>query len=803
MVILAKHEAALAALNSADPQERTRAVRFIKNNVIGNRVKKELYLGLGVAARLVELLSDPTSNVELRAQVAVVLGSFAYGNDRNVKMLVEAEAIEPLLKSLSTGDLKLTEAGARALKAIFQSPEAPNELVFESTYLEDLIQLLVPLKESFPCHSPELHAPVRVAEVAAGILAKVCVTSDDQKKIAASGAIPLLLALLTPEWNQLYPKVQEAALDALANLCRGSKQIAQNIVESMVPGSLCPALYYMSNLIRDQRPVMRLLAATCMTRIYRTGKMPANRSQEAYITILPTLIKLFSDTAPISTLYGSGWATVQEKAPRVFADLVEASEDLQRAALEADAISRLAAVIIAQNPGGMANGKEADDGKTGKTKPKKEQKRKLSAPAESPPAAPARKTASCGHAERVLEAALKAIAAVCSLKEECRKQVIDAKLLPHIVKAMSHPNHRVRCAACDCTRSLSRSVKNLRTSLVDAGVGLPIFKLLYDESEKVQLTASATLCNIVMDFSPMKKTVLDNGGVERLIELARSMDGHLRLNAVWALKNLLYQADSDIKEKVMKGLEWDSLMCLIADPEVAIQEQALNLLRNLACGKEADIEQVFQGLGERRLLDILETKLSQFPANEDLVLQGLYVIVNISTGNDRHKAAIMGRDLLLRSILRFMTSSSSNIRLATVWCVINLTWTDDAGASDRTERLRQLGFVPILESMADDLNMDVKDRVKTALASFGSSQLPGSYPSTATGTHPAILDPHSSMMDISGGVAGSGIPVHVPTGVAATSARNRREWERISDRGSEGGSSAGGGTSVLGNLNQG
>ena len=56
-------------------------------------------------------------------------------------------------------------------------------------------------------------------------------------------------------------------------------------------------------------------------------------------------------------------------------------------------------------------------------------------------------------------------------------------MLSHIVSAMSHPSVGVRAAACQCARSLSRSVKNLRTSLVDAGIENPLFQVCFLANE--------------------------------------------------------------------------------------------------------------------------------------------------------------------------------------------------------------------------------------------------------------------------------------------------------------------------------
>ncbi len=55
------------------------------------------------------------------------------------------------------------------------------------------------------------------------------------------------------------------------------------------------------------------------------------------------------------------------------------------------------------------------------------------------------------------------------------------------------------------------------------------------------------------------QTIMELGGIEKLVELVHSPDNTLRLNAIWALKNLVYQAESEIKEAVMKVLTYQTM----------------------------------------------------------------------------------------------------------------------------------------------------------------------------------------------------------------------------------------------------
>ena len=53
--------------------------------------------------------------------------------------------------------------------------------------------------------------------------------------------------------------------------------------------------------------------------------------------------------------------------------------------------------------------------------------------------------------------------------------------------------------------------------------------------------------------------MLEQGLIARLVELTKSDDRGLRLNALWAFKNLLHKSSSALKQTVMTALGWNTL----------------------------------------------------------------------------------------------------------------------------------------------------------------------------------------------------------------------------------------------------
>lgn len=59
------------------------------------------------------------------------------------------------------------------------------------------------------------------------------------------------------------------------------------------------------------------------------------------------------------------------------------------------------------------------------------------------------------------------------------------------------------------------------------------------------------------DFS--LQSLLEEGVITRLVQLLRADDKELKLDALWAFKNLLYKATPELKREVMSAIGWTEI----------------------------------------------------------------------------------------------------------------------------------------------------------------------------------------------------------------------------------------------------
>ncbi len=117
--MVAKQQEIVDRLRSPDRSSRLKAVREIKNQIIGNKNKKLSYIKLEAVPRVVELLQE-NADAFLLVQSAATVGSFAYGLEDGFRAVVASGGVQHLLHAVSSQDNTVVEAALRALKLVWQ-----------------------------------------------------------------------------------------------------------------------------------------------------------------------------------------------------------------------------------------------------------------------------------------------------------------------------------------------------------------------------------------------------------------------------------------------------------------------------------------------------------------------------------------------------------------------------------------------------------------------------------------------------------------------------------------------------------
>ncbi|KAH9741309.1 armadillo repeat-containing protein 8 [Citrus sinensis] len=656
----------LLRLTSGERDVKLKALRELKNQIIGNRTKKLSFLKLGAVPAVAGILSDAVSAVDVAdndendrivkdiiVQSAAVLGSFACGFEAGVRAVLDAGAdiliqrgclVEemPLLKSY----MEVVDAGARSLKMIYQSKMAPKYDFLQEENMEFLLSLLNNESEN-------------VSGLGASIISHSCKTSLEQKLLFDAGVLKRLTSLLGGSLIQ-----RDASLESIATIFKNNPEVVSQFVGPDTGRTLSCII----EIVKDRFARTRLLASLCLI-VIRNASPCYLQDVGIKTKLINNLLELLDDPGRVG-----------DEASFAFSSLIAEKEDMQKLAFEVNGVDKLYNHL---------------------------QKGSL-------------------HPRR-FEGILLALADMCSKLECCRSRCLSLQVLKLVVDALAHDSSDVRSAACMCLRSVSRSIKFIQNlsagSFMNETIVIPLVRLLDDTSTAVQVAALGAISNIVVDFTTRRSTFIRLGGVKLLVQLSKSMDSTIRLNALRALRNLIFLAEDKCKEEIFMELTASLLASLICDPEPSVQEQALALVRNLVDGRINSVEYIFAEDGI--ILDAVGRQL-RIASKAEIEIQGMYVLGNVATGKESHKEAVMDQ-LLLRAenkaqscIIKFLQSNDSRLRTAAVWAVLNLTCSSSPGSSGRLVKLHDAGIVSHVKNMVNDPCLDVKLRVKTALEQFNS-----------------------------------------------------------------------------------
>lgn len=298
-----------------------------------------------------------------------------------------------------------------------------------------------------------------------------------------------------------------------------------------------PLIIWLIYVVRASSGLTRLMAAWIISLFHCSGLIDRRRDSSFAMLLVPLLVRLLEkeststtaaqeayDTSPLRSVN----LTSQMQAPAILATLMIDNMELQRAAVDAGAIKKLAQLLKeSYNP------LPAESNLTQWTAEPSPDAGSDGIDDESYTGNPSKSTAVC-QVVKMRESVLLALASLASIKDEYRKKIIENGVVLFVIESLKS-FHRstsndgsgnaqdgsrqgsssqidnpigVILAACGATRSLSRSVNTLRTSLMDAGVAAPLFILLKHNDVNVQVAATSVISNLVLEFSPMREVSL-------------------------------------------------------------------------------------------------------------------------------------------------------------------------------------------------------------------------------------------------------------------------------------------------------
>jgi len=674
-----------------DPGLQLKAVREIKNGIIGNRRRKVAFASAGAIPRLVAVLRSAAGGFaapqaaagaaddacsEIVVHLVAALGSFAFGSTDSTERVVSAGAFPILRQLLFSANRKIVAAAARTMRIIVECKIEEGDHIFALaryqcseasiagkaggladagealTAVERLLQLVAEGQEG-------------TTDVAASVLARACRTRDQQVSLSRAGAWDVIDGLLAST-----PKGQEAGLDLAACMVRGSMEEALYML-----GRPKTNLASLLGLVQHhRRPFTRLLACTALASAVESGALPVDQKSHEVSVVLQTVIRLLSSEPHKG---------IKEAAPNIIILLIRNNNRLQSAACDAGIIRLL--VTQGEAPGASVREKIA---------------------------------------------VMNCLECLAAENEEHRTQVGDAGGMRLVGACLRDRicSDSLLASALLLLLALSRSVRNLRTCIGDEqDLGEHLCLLLRSSrSLRIKARLSAVLCNLVINFSPVRRQLVTHGVIDALVpflaqdylpssragdilegadeksggdgprlggqswqDLARSEAG---LNAVWALRNLSYEADSSLARSLLQCLKGERLLQMI-DPariataaggwvgeQAALAEHALGLTRNLChgIGTEGGAHAVLAAVGAGSVSKLVEA-LAGCMADDvppSIVAEAVGAVSNMAANCPALRLEIGMHGAMMRQMRKMLTAGVRGARVSSEigWCLVNLSF---------------------------------------------------------------------------------------------------------------------------------
>ncbi|KAG0707819.1 ARM repeat-containing protein [Suillus ampliporus] len=452
-------------------------------------------------------------------------------------------------------------------------------------------------------------------------------------------------------------KLQEAALGAISSLAMENTVVATTLTRSWHDAVDTP-LNTILNLMKSRSTDVQLAASLCAAHVLRgtASHHPGSIYYSAALNVILVVNRVLSSSSE----------TPQNKIKTCYTlyHLVKDDKDLCREVYERGTLEKV--VLLAKHITPLEKTSEWEEDEPESTL-------------------------------ALREATLIVIAAISLFDNNIRREVADdLQLVPTIQVSLSHKNVGIRHAACTCLRAISRAVAMIRTNITDSDIGMKLFAIFQKEDEDPRVTYAAlnAICNLVIDFSPLRPKLLAQGLLPRLVQLLSSDDLNMRVSALWAIRNTLQKSDPSTRQTTMSHLGWPRLVMLCNDSSPEIQEQAMGILHNLA-EDERGVDYVFESINTATLVNCITFGLES--SNEHVTRYTACFLANIANGSREQQDFIFAHAHFIHAIHDCMTDAKSDTRCPLISCILSLVQSN----IHRKHELAEAGIITTLRHMCD------------------------------------------------------------------------------------------------------
>lgn len=761
--------AQIRGLADIPPSAQLAACRALKNEIIGHDEKKTRYLDCeGVVQALVQVLQGGGRwSEELQTQAAVIIASFTAGCTAPVmaefvRLEVHGVVVKALVDANSGHRTQYVCALLRTLAALLRDNDA-----VAAECAENSPQLIKALSHHISVPS----TPLAVVSLCTPLVPLLGRSRAGVQRLGEDLSEPLAarILLLTQQYlaqrdrvgSSVYAEPLASAVFALSHVVSHSLAVRLLGGEMGAPGTSWSSgrlLQDLFLLLRAGDTQVRLAVCFLFSNLHL--HVPVSQQLEIARPLLPVLVPMLSgpeDTDP--------------RVCKTLALLCRDHEEMASLAAESQVIELACALV-------------------------------------TPPKVLDTECAQYCQLEELIADALLLVAAIGMHKDSFRAQIVECGVLGHVIKimrmktpAVGNPRARVvrkmKISSCYLVRALSRSVSLLRTGFVDEQVVEGIIELLYETSAssghsqgeglqdsdvmdqaedgadreradseehsqeaptiedlEVKAAIMASMCNLILPFSPFKKNIFERGVLQSIISGVNSDYTPLRLNSTWALRHALLGPDNDdaIIEEAMALLTCKGLLSLCMDPDIEVQEQAHELVRNLLLKEANFVEVFFAQVDPSEFIKLLESKVDLISRQHTetvadntathsssqvklaktvhekrqvytrMLIAIIFTMVHVAAGPEEFRFMLVEQESLMMKVGDFTNHLHYDVRAAVAWLVINLTYVDNnndrecrEGAKRRARALVRYGYREKLESRLRDPSLDVAERTKNAL----------------------------------------------------------------------------------------